>query len=312
VKPQETFLGTRLQDRAASLRRQWVVPSRSLSSGLPGRRQILAASLRTAVGAIAAAATARAASPEFHFDELRRIPAEEAHQAVAADKEFVYAIGNHVIGKYEKQSGKRVAVWQCENGKPLIHLDSGVVRNGTLYCAHSNYPGVPMVSSVERWNAETLTHEGTWSFGILAGSATWLDFRNGDAYVTFAHYAGNGGELNHDPRWTTLIQFDSEWRRRQAWVYPQAVVSRLGQMSVSGGTFTSGGRLICTGHDNPELYVLRFPSGGSVLELEAIVPSTIPGQGIAIDPGDRSILYGIDRRKREIVVGRLRGLPGDR
>lgn len=104
------------------------------------------------------------------------------------------------------------------------------------------------------------------------------------------------------------LKFDTEWRRRQAWVYPEAVVSRLGQMSISGGVFMSNGRLICTGHDNPELYVLRLPTGGSTLELEAIIPTTIPGQGIALDPSDSSILYGIDRRKHEIIVGKVRGI----
>jgi len=58
---------------------------------------------------------------------------------------------------------------------------------------------------------------------------------------------------------------------------------------------------------HPELYVLRFPTGGSALEIEAIVLSTIPGKGIALDPVGRSILYGINRRKHEIIAGKLRG-----
>jgi hypothetical protein len=137
------------------------MPFRRLPSLILTRREVLAIALRTMAATAAATATASAAPPEHHFDEQRRIPAEEAHQAAAADERFLYAIGNRVIGKYEKQSGKRVARWQCEAGKPLIHLDSGVLRNGIVYCAPSNYPGLPMVSSVERWNAETLTHEGT-------------------------------------------------------------------------------------------------------------------------------------------------------
>lgn len=251
------------------------------------------------------AATMPAASTEIRCEELRRMPAAEAHQAVAADARSLYAIGNHIIGRYDKRSGRRIAGWQCDPGKPLIHLDSGVVRRGILYCAHSNYPGVPMVSSIERWNANTLTHIGSFSFGILGGSATWVDFHRTFAYVTFAHYRGAGDEPDRDPRWTTLVEFDSAWRRRQAWVYPDAVVSRLGRMSVSGGVFAPDGRLFCTGHDNPEMYVLRLPRAGSVLELEAIVPTTIPGQGIALDPVDPGVLYGIDRAKHEIVVARL-------
>ncbi len=45
----------------------------------------------------------------YNFDEQQRIQAEEAYQAVAADERYLYAIGNHVIGKYDKQFGKRVA-----------------------------------------------------------------------------------------------------------------------------------------------------------------------------------------------------------
>ena len=244
------------------------------------------------------------ASAAVRCTEVRRVAAPEAYQAVAADDEFLYAIGNHVIGKYEK-SGKRVALWECENGKPLIHLDSGVIHGGVLYCAHSNYPGVPMISSIETWDAKTLQHSGSFSFGIFAGSATWVDIRDGFRYVTFAHYKGNGDEADRDPRWTTLIQFDAEWRQRQAWVYPEEVVSRLGVMSISGGVFARDGRLFCTGHDNTEVYVLRFPEGGSTLVLDEVIPTMIHGQGIAFDPVDASILYGIDRPKREIIVARL-------
>lgn len=64
-------------------------------------------------------------------------------------------------------------------------------------------------------------------------SFTWVDFRDGNAYVTFAHYAANGGEPNHDPRWTTSLSSTGNGKRRQAWNYPEAVVSRLGQMSIS-------------------------------------------------------------------------------
>jgi len=248
----------------------------------------------------------RAASTGMRCDEVRRIPAPEANQAVAVDAEFLYAIGNHVIGKYEKDTGRRVAGWQCENGKPLTHLDSGVIHEGVLYCAHSNYPGVPMVSSIEMWDAKTLQHSATFSFGIGPGSATWIDIRNGFRYVTFAHYSGTGDEPGRDPRWTTLIRFDSDWRQRDAWVFPEEVVSRLGRMSISGGVFAPDGKLFCTGHDNPELYVLGLPEGGSALVLRDIIPTTIHGQGIALDPGDPNLLYGIDRPKREIIVARLR------
>lgn len=252
------------------------------------------------------AAATLAASPQTRRgEEIRRIPAPEANQAVAVDESCVYAIGNHEIGKYDKQSGRRLAGWHCEAGKPLIHLDSGVIREGVLYCAHSNFPGLPMVSSIEMWDAKSLRHVKSHSFGIFAGSATWVDFLDRDSYVTFAHYRTTADESARDPRWTTLIQFDSDWRQRQAWVYPEEVVSRLGQYSISGGVFLQNRKLLCTGHDNPELYLLSFPEGGSTLVLEEIVPIPMKGQGIALDPSDPALLYGIDRAKREIVVARI-------
>jgi hypothetical protein len=253
------------------------------------------------------AAVALPAAPQRRrSEELRRMPAAEANQAVAADANCLYAIGNHVIGKYDKKTGKRLAGWECENGKPLIHLDSGVVREGVLYCAHSNFPGLPMVSSIETWDTESLRHIGSHSFGIFAGSATWFDFHNGYRYVTFAHYRTSADEPARDPRWTALIQFDSEWRQRQAWVYPDELVSKLGQYSISGGVFTPDHKLFCTGHDNPEVYVMSFPAGGSSLVLEESFAIPMNGQGIALDPSDPELLYGIDRAKREIVVVRIR------
>jgi hypothetical protein len=57
-------------------------------------------------------------------------------------------------------------------------------------------------------------------------------------------------------------------------------------------------KLLCTGHDNPEVYALQFPQGGSTLVPEAIFAVTFPGQGIA-----RSIP---PTAKREVVVTRIR------
>ena len=251
------------------------------------------------------AATSLSASPQRRSEEVRRIPAPEANQAVAADETSLYAIGNHAIGRYDKKTGKRLASWECETGKPLIHLDSGVIHEGTLYCAHSNYPGLPMVSSIEMWDAATLRYTGSHSFGIFAGSATWVDLHQGYRYVTFAHYRNSADEPGRDARWTTLIQFDSDWRRRQAWVYPAEVVSRLGDYSISGGVFTPDHKLFCTGHDNPEIYVLTMPESGSSLVLEDTFQIPMKGQGIALDPADPGLLYGIDRLKREIVAARI-------
>ena len=58
---------------------------------------------------------------------------------------------------------------------PLIHLDSLMEHEGRLYASHSNYPVTPMTSSVEIWDAATMEHVATHSFGIYRGSLTWLD-----------------------------------------------------------------------------------------------------------------------------------------
>jgi hypothetical protein len=254
--------------------------------------------LLAAIGAIAA----KAADPVWRSEELRRWPAPEANQAVAVDASHFYAIGNHVIGKYDKKTGKRVAEWACEKGRPLIHLNSGIIRDGILYCAHSKYPTVPMVSSIEMWDTRTLRHSGTHSFGIVDGSATWIDFRQNRWYVTFGHYASKAGEPNRDARYTSLVEFDLEWRRLQGWAYPEALTAKLGTYTISGGTFGPDGRLFCTGHDNPEIYVLQFADGGGSLVLESSFAAPNPGQGIAWDPSEAGILYSIDSRKREIIV----------
>ncbi len=268
------------------------------SAGRITRRQ----ALRLPAGLVALSAWAQSGR---RAEEIRRIPAGEANQAVAADDRHLYAIDNHAIGKYVKRTGERVAEWRCERGQPLIHLDSGVVYDGVLWCTHSNFPGVPMTNSIETWDAATLEHTGSYSFGVMGGSATWMDFYEGSRYVTFGHYRNDADEADRDPRWTMLVQFDDDWGRRQAWVYPAELVSKLGNYSISGGVFTPEGKLYCTGHDNAEVYVLTFPEGGSTLVLEETIPMPMHGQGIALDPADPALLYGIDRPRREIVVTRV-------
>ena len=90
---------------------------------------------------------------------VRRFPAHEATQAVAVDAQFFYAIDDAAIGKYQKDTGQGAGKWEETPGGPVTHLNSGIVQDGLLYCAHSNSPGVPMVSSVEVFEtAAMLTH----------------------------------------------------------------------------------------------------------------------------------------------------------
>lgn len=240
------------------------------------------------------------------FEEVGRFDADEARQGVAVDERFVYAIDNRRIGKYEKETGRRVGGWEGPRDGPIIHLDSGVVIDGLLYCAHSNYPGVPMVSSIEVFDVETMTHVESQSLGVREGSATWVDRRDGHWWVAFANYAGFGGVPGRGPEFTTLLEFDERWRRVAAFTYPTEVVVRFGVMSNSGGSWGTDGLLYITGHDEGVVFVMELPTAGSVLRLGGELPASAEGQGIAWDRGDPGTLYSILRSSREVVKSRLR------
>jgi len=55
------------------------------------------------------------------WEQTATVPAPEASQAAAADGDFIYAITNDRIGKYERTTGRRVGV---SNGD-AHHLNSG-------------------------------------------------------------------------------------------------------------------------------------------------------------------------------------------
>src|ERR1051325_11176835 len=96
-----------------------------------------------------AISSASAVAGEWRHEELRRFKAAEANQGVAVDDQHFYAITNHAIGKYRKDTGERVASWDGGGSGTLKHLNAGVVLDGKLYCAHSNFPDLPEQSSVE-------------------------------------------------------------------------------------------------------------------------------------------------------------------
>jgi hypothetical protein len=240
---------------------------------------------------------------------LATFHAPEARQGVAADESHLYVISNHAIGKYDKSTQRRVARWECPEGEPLTHLNAGIVLDGKLYCAHSNYPGVPMTSSVEIFDTETLEHIGSHSFGVMAGSLTWLDRRDGFWFACFAHYGNRAAEPGRDPSWTTLVKFDSDWRRLESWVFPPELVERFGDYSSSGGAFGPDGRLYVTGHDNPELYVLALPEAGSVLRWEDTVSIRAEGQAYGWDPSEPWTLYSIVKRERLVIKSQLEDSP---
>ena len=235
---------------------------------------------------------------------VRRFPAPEASQAVAVDDRYFYAIGSAVIGKYDKRTGAQVAVWTPEPGQHVAHLNSGIVLDRMLYCAHSNYPDTPMVSSIEVFDAARLSHVRSIPLPGGIGSATWVERTAGVWWVTFAHYAGKGGIPGKGPDATRLVRFSDDWQVEASYAFPPAVVKRWGAMSSSGGALAGPRTFLTTGHDAPELYVVEVPDRGDALVLRAIVAVESEGQGVAVDRTD-GMVYGIRRQAREIVVSQI-------
>lgn len=259
-------------------------------------------------GALAAAhAEDPVAASGRRLEPVLRFHAEEARQAVAVDAAHFYAIDDRRIGKYAKATGERVASWEERPDGPIVHLNSGIVRDGRLHCAHSNYPALPMRSSIESFDADTLAHLASRDLGLLPGSATWVDRRDGLTFVGLGNYAGRGGAAERGPEHSAVARFDADWRPLASLRFPEEVIRRFGTRSNSGGAFGPEGLLYATGHDAPELYLLRVPAAGAALELVAILPAPASGQGIAWDPSEPELLWTIRREAREVVASRLRG-----
>jgi hypothetical protein len=232
--------------------------------------------------------------------DVGRFPAPDARQGIAVDGSHLYVIANRSVAKYTKD-GEMVARWEGEPDGPIQHLNGGIVRQGNLYAAASNYPNLPMISSIEIWDVMTMEHVESISFGIYSGSATWIDFYNGSWWIAFANYENEAGEPGRGVEWTTIERFDTDWRRTGGWVLPAALVEKFRPYSNSGGVWTQG-ELWLTGHDAPEIYAVRLPRAGAVLELVETIPAPIAGQGIAIDPIFPRRVYAIDRSTREVVI----------
>jgi hypothetical protein len=239
------------------------------------------------------------------FIKVNEFYSKQARQGVAVDSTCIYVIGSQKIAKYDKNSFQFLKKWEGKEGGTIIHLDSGVIFEGKLYCAHSNYPEFPMTSSVEIWDPVTLEHIGSHSFGVMWGSLTWFDYYDGFWYGAFAHYnkwkhmTGKGSE------WTVIVKFDSDWQPLNSYVFPPSVVEKFGMMSNSGGSFGPDGILYCTGHDLPELYAMKFPESGSVMELLEVVPVDNAGQGIAWDRFNHGFIYCLRKKDRHVVICKM-------
>lgn len=240
---------------------------------------------------------------------LQRIPAEEARQGAASDGTYVYAIDNNRIGKYRIADGMRVGQWQ---GDPAVfpHINSCTVVARELVCASSNYPALPQASSVEVFDRGTLRHLRSHSFGIAEGSLTALDRHGGFWWATFAQYEGKGGVPGLDTRSAQLVKLDAAFRPLGRWTLPPSVIERMQPKSVSGASWTQDGRLALSGHDLPEIYIVRLPEAGTALTLDMVLGIETEGQAIDWDPKRPFALWSISRGKRQLVLSDFAGLLG--
>jgi hypothetical protein len=248
---------------------------------------------------------ASVARAQTNLQQVAEYAIADANQGVGVDAQHFYPVDDTVIAKFRKDGTFVARADYASLG--IIHLDSATVVDGRIYCSHSNYRYFPMTSSIEVFDAETLEHLGSHSIGILLGSLTWLDKHDGYWWGTFANYDRTGrlpdgteSPLPYGVKYNaSLVKFDRSWRPLESWIFPVELLEKFEQMSNSGGSWGPDGNLYLTGHDPAELYKIRFPRAGSILEVEETIPANIRGQGIAWDRSRPGTLYGIIRATSE-------------
>lgn len=242
----------------------------------------------------------------YTAEEIARFPASEAGQGVAIDAEHFYAVVNFAIGKYDRETGERVAGWVGPRGGLIAHLNSCFAEAGELWCANSNHPEVPMASSVEVFDAETMTHVRSRSLGLMdEGSLTWFDHYEGGWVAGFAHYNDETGEPFKTNAYAGVHTFDDQWRRTGGWRLPPHLIERMAPQAASGGAIGPDGLMYVFGHHVPELYVLAKPAMGPTLLHVATIELDAEGQAFAFDPVDARVIWAISRPNREVRAFRL-------
>ncbi|MEM7730054.1 MAG: hypothetical protein AAF311_12395 [Pseudomonadota bacterium] len=291
------------------------------------------AAMRGAVGAVVAACAAFAASAQtlsykdipaydppaplqLEAEALRQWDAPEARQGAAASDDSIYAIVNHVIGRYDKASGELLARWTGPRNGQVRHLNSCYVDDDRLLCANSNHPQVPMASSVEIFDAQTLDPVESHSLGIMdEGSLVWFDrigWRGEPAWIVgFAHYNDETGLPFKTNAYAGVHVFDEAWRRMGGWMLPDALVDRMAPQAASGGAIGPDGFLYVMGHDQPEMYVLARPAMGPKLVHVATIAVEAEGQAFAFGPGEGRTVYAISRPNAQVRSFRLPAISAD-
>jgi hypothetical protein len=276
--------------------------------------------LRGVAGAVGAACLAAVAAgcavqaredvPRLQARTLHTYAVPEADQGVAVDAAHFYAVDNAVVAKYEIASGRAVARWTDPSRGLVGHMNSCLADGTRLWCANSNFPELPMGSSVEVLDAGSLTHVESHSLGLLdEGSLTWVDRVAGGWIAGFAHYTGNGGVPFKDHTFSGVVAFDAEWRRRGGWLFPLAGVERMAPHAASGGAIGPDGWLYLMGHDRPEMYVMARPTMGPALLHIATIEVEAEGQAFSWAPGGSRTVYAIDRRRHQVRAIEVPPIP---
>ncbi|KPH58868.1 hypothetical protein [Novosphingobium sp. ST904] len=264
----------------------------------------LAQSLALALPPAVAVSGAAPGAPLPAATELRRIAAPEARQGAAGGHGSVYAVGDHEVARYDAASARRVAHW---SGDPVIypHLNSCELDGSELVCAASNYPQVPMDSQVLWFDAANLKPLRSHALGHGHGSLTWFVRHEGSWWACYANYDGKGGEPGRDHRATTLVRMNDRFEETGLWTFPETVLSRMAPRSSSGGSWGKDGLLYVTGHDLPEIYAVRVPRQGGVLEHVATIAMPTGGQAIGWAPDEPRVIWSIERKTLEMVASRV-------
>lgn len=236
--------------------------------------------------------------------EIGRLPAPEARQGAVADKQSVYAIDNSTIAQYDKKTSQRTGIWRAEPAQ-FSHLNSCSLRGRMLVCASSNYPDVPMASSIVWIDTRDMQLQRVHQLGRAFGSLTWIEWRKGSWWACFAHYDGRGGEIGYDHRSTVLVRYDSGFKVKSTYQFPTNVLAKFAPYSSSGGAWGSDGFLYVTGHDKREVYALSVPARGSVLTHVGTLTTPTAGQAIGWDQSEARVLWSIERKTSDLVASKV-------
>lgn len=240
--------------------------------------------------------------PRIQGKVMYRFHADEAVQGTAVDDRYLYVIADAAIGKYDKKTGKKLAVWKEKENGPVCHLNAGVIDQGKLYTAHSNWPTAPVESSVEIFDTVDLKPLKSFSYGILQqGTLTWLDVRNGTWFAAFSNYDAVETYPGRNSNWSYIARLDDKRMPVESWTFPKDLIKKFDGYAASGGAFDADGLLYVSGHKAGELYQLEFPQAGSTLRWTATVEAPFGGQAFSIDKAT-GYFYTINKKTSEVIV----------